>query len=336
MRFQFTLQTLLLSAVVIWSSMAAFGPWGLVLAAIILAAVALFRSAESMWRAAAIVGLIILCGLCLSPLLQTEYGRRMARRVACTNNLKQIAIALQGYHDAHGCFPPAYISDEGGRPMHSWRVLILPYIGQRALYEQYAFSEPWDGPNNRKLAGQIPSVYQCPSSNAAAGGRPATSYLAVVGPKNVWPRGKTTKLSDIRDGAAYTIMLVEVANSDIHWMEPRDLSFEDALRGINSPEGMGISSRHISGEDYFHYGTPIANVAFADTHVRRLPEGFPVEELKSLLTIDAGDAVETHYSAPLRLKWGHCIAVVALVVSTLLLLLRPRRREPPGTAVPGR
>jgi hypothetical protein len=105
MRLQFTLQTLLLSVAVIWSSMATFGVGGLVLAAIILATVAYIRSSESMWRAAANVFLISLCGSCLLfPALQSR--REPARMLMCANDLKQIAMALHNYHEDYGCFPP--------------------------------------------------------------------------------------------------------------------------------------------------------------------------------------------------------------------------------------
>lgn len=107
-----------------------------------------------MWRAAGIVFLILLyggCLVCLERLAGAQSVREAARRVSCLNNLRHIELALHNYHNAHGCFPPAYIVDESGRPMHSWRVL-LPYLEQEALYDQYDFSEPWDGPNNRKLA----------------------------------------------------------------------------------------------------------------------------------------------------------------------------------------
>ena len=336
---RFTLQTLLLSVMVVWTSMAAFGVGGLVLAAIILAAVANIRCSESMWRAAAVAFLILLCGCCLLfPAIQ--YSREPHRMLKCANDLRQIALAMSLYENDHGCFPPAYIADANGRPMHSWRVLILPYLGDDALYQAYDFSEPWDGPNNRKLAGQIPSMYQCWSAETFNGTSWVTNYMAVVGPATVWPGAKASKLSNIRDGAANTIIVVEVADSSIHWMEPRDLSFEEALCGINPPSGMGISSRHISGGDYFHHGTSVVNVALADGHVLRLPEGFPAEELETLLTIDPGDAVKTAYSAPLRLKWGNCFALAALVVSVILLLARPRRREPQGVqsagTVPGK
>ena len=63
-------------------------------------------------------------------------AREAARRSQCKGNLKQIGLALLNYHDTFGCFPPAYIADADGKPMHSWRVLILPYIDNAQLYNQ--------------------------------------------------------------------------------------------------------------------------------------------------------------------------------------------------------
>ena len=338
---RFTLQTLLLSVMVVWTSMAACGRGGLVLAGIILAAVAYIRSCESMWRGAAVVGVITLCGLCLVSLLLpfVSLARETHRRWTCINNLRQIGLGLHGYHDAHGCFPPAYIADPEGKPMHSWRVLILPYMEQQALYDRYDLSEPWDGPNNRKLAGQIPGVYQCPSRKVRAGGRPATNHVAVVGPKTVWPSAKATKLSDLSDEAKNTIMLVEVANSDINWMEPRDLSFEEALRGINPKSGVGISSPHVSDNGYFYHETPVVNVALADGTARSLSEDLSPEMLEALLTIDGGETIDMDPNdycwPPARLNWANCFAPVALVVSVILLLVRPRRSGPRGPQSPG-
>jgi hypothetical protein len=110
---------------------------------------------------------------------------------SCHNNLKQIAIALHNYHDTFGSLPPAYVADENGRPMHSWRVLLLPFIEHKALYDEYRFDEPWDGPHNRQLADYMPSVYRCPSDPGANPRLPISSYLAVVGPETIWPGGQT-------------------------------------------------------------------------------------------------------------------------------------------------
>ena len=84
---------------------------------------------------AALVG-VVLCGGILTALLlpAIQAAREAARRASCSNNLKQINLALLNYENAHKCFPPAYIPDEDGTPMHSWRVLILPYLEQNALY----------------------------------------------------------------------------------------------------------------------------------------------------------------------------------------------------------
>ena len=60
-------------------------------------------------------------------------GQEAGFQLLCRNNMKQIALALHHYHDAFGAFPPAYVPDEDGRPMHSWRVLILPFLEQQAL-----------------------------------------------------------------------------------------------------------------------------------------------------------------------------------------------------------
>src|SRR5262245_66359 len=108
----------------------------------------------------AVGGVLLVCcgGLTIPALLlpAVQQGREAARRSQCKNNLKQIALALLNYESRYGTFPPAYVADESGKPMHSWRVLILPDLDQQALYNDYNFSEPWDGPNNSRLLTRIP------------------------------------------------------------------------------------------------------------------------------------------------------------------------------------
>src|SRR5687768_16011634 len=105
--------------------------------------------------------------------------------------------------------------------MHSWRVLILPQFGRKDLYDQYKFYEPWDGPNNRLLGPALKRVYSCPSDNTK---QPTeTNYVAIVDPGTAWPGVKAMTYSDFKDGTASVLHVVEVHNSGIHWMEPRDL-----------------------------------------------------------------------------------------------------------------
>lgn len=216
----------------------------------------------------------LILGALLLPAIQSAPGPR--RRPQCANNLKCIGIALQNYHDVHGCFPPAYIADETGKPMHSWRVLILPYMEQKFLYDQYRFDEPWDGPNNSKLAPTIMRWYACPSDSTKS--PTETSYVAVVGPGTVWPGEEQMAMQDFADGTGNVLLLVEVHNSGIHWMEPRDLHVTQMPMMINPSQGLGISSGHPNG----------ASVLFADGSVRYFPSDTPPAVLRSLIHMKDG------------------------------------------------
>ena len=98
-------------------------------------------------------------------LLPGPRAREAGRRPKCGNNLKQIGLAMANYCNAYGRFPPAVIADASGRPMHSWRLLLLPFLlsEEKALYSSYNFDQPWDGPDNIRLADRMPAVYRCPS-----------------------------------------------------------------------------------------------------------------------------------------------------------------------------
>jgi hypothetical protein len=217
----------------------------------------------------------------------TSQPRPAARRTVCSNNLKQIALALHNYHDMYGSFPPAYIADENGRPMHSWRVLILPFIEEQPLYDDYRFDEPWDGPNNRLLVNRMPRLYRCPSESQTDPPSLMTSYLAIVGPETVWPDGKARKIGDIQDGTSNTLLVVESHNSGIHWMEPRDLHTGQMAREINPLHGQGICSCHGMSNDQ-GIGK-MAQAALADGSVRSLEIDLSREELEALLTIAGGE-----------------------------------------------
>ena len=212
----------------------------------------------------------------------------MARKSSCKGKLFFLRFALQNYHETYGCFPPPYIADADGRPMHSWRVLLLPFIDKKELYEEYRFDEPWDGPNNRKLANRIvfrehESLFHCPSDELASG-KPdplMTSYLAVVGPGMAWQGGKCMALGDVADDHESTVMLVEVANSGVHWMEPRDLYIQQMAPTINSAGGQGISSPHSGG----------AHAATVNGSCRFLSDKLSAATIRGLLTINGGEQI---------------------------------------------
>jgi prepilin-type processing-associated H-X9-DG protein len=239
--------------------------------------------------AIAAVPVLLACGGILLALLlpAVQAAREAARRAQCTNNLKQISLAMLTYESEHGVFPPAFIPDKNGKPMHSWRVLLLPYLGRQDIYSQYHFDEPWDSPHNRALASQMPGVYGCPDNGSPGSG--VTSYMMPVGPHAVSPGPRGRRISEIIDGASNTIMVVEVANAGINWMRPQDLNAEDAKFHVGRHDAsgvtvtpIGISSNHFSG----------ANVVFCDGSVQFLNDSIDPVILKQLITIDDGNAVD--------------------------------------------
>src|SRR5262249_13538594 len=92
---------------------------------------------------------------------KVQHAREAARSLQCMGHLNQLHVAFHNYHDTYGCFPPAYVADANGKPIHSWRVLMLPFIDEVHLYEKYRFDEPWNGPNNRRLANQLNWRFHC-------------------------------------------------------------------------------------------------------------------------------------------------------------------------------
>lgn len=233
--------------------------------------------------------------LVFAALLSALYGtwkwiirpaRDTGRTVSCVGlRVNLILLALENYHGIHGRYPPAYIADNEGRRMHSWRVLLLPYVGDEDLYKRYDFGEPWNGPNNRRLANEMPLPYRCPASRNPD--PTATSYVAVVGPETAWPGSRSVRRQDIKDRSSQTIMIVEVAASDIHWMEPRDMTLAEATRGVNVDRKRGISSDHPGGA---HCGLSIISAHF-------LPDDTPPELIRALLTISGGERVTWDHDA---------------------------------------
>src|SRR5262245_47787362 len=128
------------------------------------------------------------------------------QRHQSANNLHAIGIALLNYEDQHRLFPERAIFDSGGKPLLSWRVLILPYIDQDELYKQFHLDEPWDSENNKKLLERMPAEYADPQIKCEPG---RTVYQAVVGPGLAFEGNKGLKLASMLDGSSKTIGVVE-------------------------------------------------------------------------------------------------------------------------------
>jgi hypothetical protein len=195
--------------------------------------------------------------------------------VVCRNNLKQISLAILNYESNWIHLPPPYSTDANGKPLLSWRVMILPFIEQGALYEQFDLTKPWDDPVNLKLVNQMPDCFRCPADKLKTSDM-TTSYLAVVGDRTPWPKSGKRRLRDITDGQSNTILLIE---SDAHrqiWTKPGDLDLEIAMKLLN--EGSSCCSSN-------HHGG--AMTVISDGSVR-WNDGIDLAELAQMLLIDDG------------------------------------------------
>jgi hypothetical protein len=310
--------------------LAVFGAWGVAVFIVLLAVAACLRFYPSLTFAALV--LIILCLMGGLFLPAVESAKEAGRRAWCSNNLKQIAISLEEYHRAHGSFPPAYMADKNGKPMHSWRVLILPYLDMDPLYRTYKLNEPWDGPSNKKLLSTRPEVFTCWSdrSSYTYGVRQA-NYFAVTGPNTAWEGAKPKKLADFGSAAANTILVIEVQNSGIPWSEPKDLSLDDlrnAKAGALTP-----SSNHGPHSDFFfiYDEVPCASAVMADGSFRFLPPGsLTPERLPRLLEIGGCkqselDAIASSYEEHRRPNWPNIAALAVWLISVAVLLTRAAR-----------
>jgi hypothetical protein len=210
-----------------------------------------------------------------------------APRSTCKNNLKQIGMAFHSYHDDYGSFPTAYIADKTSQPMHSWRVLLLPYLGEKELYEAYDFEEPWNGRNNRKLAERIPRVFRCPSfehhRSAEASDAHLTSYCAITGSGTAFAGSTPMSFSDVSDGALNTLLVAEVSAQQRPWMQPRDVTVANIHFQFSDEEADKLN--HESGAQFL----------FVAGNVHFINHTIPPDLLTALTTIAGGEEIGDHW-----------------------------------------
>ncbi len=199
-----------------------------------------------------------------------------ARREVCPNNLKQIGLAMHNYHDRHGCFPAAATFDDRGRPLLSWRVTILPFMEEDALYREFHLNEPWYSPHNRTLLGKMPAAFACPLNEGRKGWAEMSTYQVIIGPQTMFT-GRTAgvRLADVTDGTANTILVVET-NDLAPWTAPHDVAFSSA-------SSLGTcGSEHPGG----------LNAAMADGSVQFIKSTIDPGVLWSLMTRDGGEVLK--------------------------------------------
>lgn len=173
---------------------------------------------------------------------------RQARQSACDGNLSRITTALVQYNDYFGVLPPAYTTDKHGRRLHSWRVLLLPFIDRGDLYARFALDQPWDSAYNSRLLHKMPPEYQCHNDTTA---KPwETSYLVAVASKTAFPGKRAFSLSGLKKPLSELALVAEVHRSRISWSEPNDIDLStvdlnDLIAQLHEqshsdPDGAGI------------------------------------------------------------------------------------------------
>jgi Protein of unknown function (DUF1559) len=263
--------------------------------------------------------------------LVDRYKNQDAEKPQSTNNLKQIGLALHNFLSSHGNFPPAVIDGPDGKPRHSWRVLILPYLEQSAVYNAYNFKQPWDGPDNKKLLARMPNVYRKPGDKSHF-----THYVVPRGPSTIFPlvaakhsgipndkslydqKGSGfTKISSITDGTSNTISVGTVdPDRKIEWMKPEDIDYPDVgtasrrLASLGDPDGLATP--------YMSDDGPFGLFLFGDGSVHSLHRSVTDMVFTALLTRNGGEVISSD-----SFGTGNTTYTPASILSGFRLTIRP-------------
>lgn len=225
--------------------------------------------------AVGLIGVVVLAAL-LVPAVQKV--RQAAGRANDTNNLKQLGLGMHNQLDATNKWTVPFAHDNTGTVYrgHSFRVGLLPYVEQDALYRSLDLTQPWDSPRNSPITSQAVrpffTPFDPPSSN--------TPYRAFVGGGALFNAdGSPVHIRDIKDGSSNTILMVH-ATEQVPWAKPQELAYSPT--GPLPPLG--------------HKAMPGgATVLMADGSTRFLAAGTPDPVLRALITRAGNEPVDPNW-----------------------------------------
>jgi hypothetical protein len=207
--------------------------------------------------------------------------RLAAIRVHASSRHKQIASVFHNYNDAHhGLLPGPAILGAGGQPLLSWRVALLPYIEQEALYKQFHLDEPWDSAHNLPLLRHMPITYAAADDDAEPY---TTPYQVFVGPLTPFGSPGQGLPRSFIDGTSNTILLVE-ARATVPWTKPVDLVYDPA-RPLPALGRAPFTRRFL----FRHRGPIYPLVSLADGTTKSLRPDISEATLRAAITCSGGE-----------------------------------------------
>jgi hypothetical protein len=215
---------------------------------------------------------LLACVLLLPCTQEVRDGEGWVRSAV---SLHQIAFALRAYHEDNGHLPPAVVRGKNGQPLYSWRVLLLPYLDDDPLFQEFRHDEPWDSEHNKKLLERTRSYQPALGSDDDPG---LTRYQVFVGPGTAFERDGLT-WADFPKGLADTLLVVEAAQP-VPWSKPADLTYDPAgpLPALRGPFGKPV---HLLC--YELWQAPGFNACFADGSTRFIASDTDEKTIRGLI-----------------------------------------------------
>lgn len=150
------------------------------------------------------------------------------------NQLRLVGLACHEYQSEYGCLPPVVISDERGRPIHSWRAILLPWLESQGRTEPpalvYSFNDPWFSPANRQAALDNPDLYTMLVTTDGREVVQKSKLAAVIGAQTYWSHsGECRRLPLEANQDDRHILLLEIPNLYGAWSQPNDVTLDEVL-----------------------------------------------------------------------------------------------------------
>ncbi len=208
-----------------------------------------------------------------------EHVGQSVQRVTTRNSLRQLILASHNFHDAYKSLPPQALANKEGQKLHSWRVMILPYLDQQELYDQFKLDEAWDSPHNIQLVEKMPAIFVSPDGKIPEQQKQGlTRYLGIVMHGSIMGRpGLPVSLGEIYDGTSNTVLFVEASPARaVIWTKPEDLSVdvENPLAGI------------------LEEGQTVWIAAMADGSTHMIPAAIRKDVVNALFNFNGGEMIE--------------------------------------------